>query len=99
MYAPSIIRAWDAETGEEFVNDNVTALNLVLLTEGGAEVADKRKLRAHVPRIREDYSYAKNYVKSFGVYPFTDKERELLLSLSDRSAINDFVASKYRVMI
>ena len=33
VYAPSIIRAWNAATGEEFVNDNVTALNLVLLTE------------------------------------------------------------------
>lgn len=45
------------------------------------------------------YSFAKNYVKSFGVYPFNEEEKAKLLSLNDRKAIDEFIANKYHVVI
>lgn len=84
--------------GYAIYNDSETEL-LVLKKLLESSVFDYYIRNTSKPYSTGYYSYAKNYVKSFGVYPFTDKERELLLSLSDRSAINDFVASKYRVMI
>ncbi len=45
------------------------------------------------------YSFAKNYVKSFGVYPFSEEEKAYLLSLSDPKDIDTFIASRYRVVI
>lgn len=45
------------------------------------------------------YSYAKNYVKSFGIYPFNEEEKQQLLSLEDRKSIDVFVANRYRVVM
>ncbi len=45
------------------------------------------------------YSFAKNYVKSFGVYPFNEEEKTELLSLKDKNAIDEFIASRYHVVI
>lgn len=45
------------------------------------------------------YSFAKNYVKSFGVYPFNEEEKAELLSLKDKNAIDEFIASRYHVVI
>ena len=45
------------------------------------------------------YSFAKNYVKSFGVYPFNEEEKAELLSLNDRKTIDEFIANKYHVVI
>lgn len=45
------------------------------------------------------YSYAKNYVKFFGIYPFNEEEKRQLLLLDDKLAINNFVADKYKVVI
>lgn len=43
------------------------------------------------------FSYAKNYVKNFGLYPFTPQEKDYLLRLDSQEAINSFVASRYGV--
>lgn len=45
------------------------------------------------------YSFAKNYVKSFGVYPFNEEEKAELLSLTDKNAIDKFIAIRYHVVI
>lgn len=45
------------------------------------------------------YSYAKNYVKSFGVYPFSKKEKEYILSLRSKEEIDDYIAEAYRISI
>ncbi len=45
------------------------------------------------------YSFAKNYVKSFGVYPFNEEEKAELLSLNDKKAIDEFIIEKYHVVI
>ena len=45
------------------------------------------------------FSYAKNYVKSFGVYPFNEEEKKHLLSLSDRHEIDEFIADRYRIVM
>ena len=45
------------------------------------------------------YSYAKNYVKSFGIYPFNDKQKTYLLSLKSKEKIDEYVKSIYGVRI
>lgn len=41
------------------------------------------------------YSYAKNYVKNFGICPLNDDEKKYLLGLSDRQEIGRFLHKKY----
>lgn len=45
------------------------------------------------------YSYAKNYVKSFGIYPFNDKQKTYLLSLKSKEKIDEYVKRIYGVRI
>lgn len=45
------------------------------------------------------YSYAKNYVKSFGIYPFTEEQKEHLLSLKTKNEVDEYIKSIYRVAI
>ncbi|MDE6000329.1 MAG: N-6 DNA methylase [Bacteroidaceae bacterium] len=45
------------------------------------------------------YSYAKNYVKSFGVYPFSDEQKHYLLSLNSKAEVDDYVREIYGVAI
>lgn len=45
------------------------------------------------------YSYAKNYVKSFGMYPFTPKEKKDILAMKDIKELNRFILSKYNVIV
>jgi hypothetical protein len=45
------------------------------------------------------YSYAKNYVKYFGVYDLSNDEKEVLLNLKSKKEINEFVEEKYKVSI
>lgn len=84
--------------GYAIYNDSETEL-LILKKLLESSVFDYYIRNTSKPYSTGYYSYAKNYVKSFGVYPFTEKERQQLLSLNDRSAINDFVARRYRVVI
>ena len=45
------------------------------------------------------YSYAKNYVKSFGIYPFSDEQKHHLLSLSTKAEVDNYVREIYGVAI
>ena len=45
------------------------------------------------------YSYAKNYVKGFGIPVLTKKQRMSLLSLQGKDAINDYVERLYNLDI
>lgn len=41
------------------------------------------------------YSYAKNYVKSFGIYPFTEEQKKHLLKLQRKEDVNSYITSVY----
>ncbi|MCQ2336895.1 MAG: N-6 DNA methylase [Paludibacteraceae bacterium] len=43
------------------------------------------------------YSYAKNYVKSFGIYPFTEKQKQHLLSLTSKEEIDRYIRDIYKI--
>lgn len=45
------------------------------------------------------YSYAKNYVKNFGIFPFSDEQKQHLLSLQTKEDINAYIMSLYGVAI
>ena len=45
------------------------------------------------------YSYAKNYVKSFGIYPFTEEQKQHLLSLKSKEEIDEYIQEIYQVAI
>lgn len=45
------------------------------------------------------YSYAKNYVKSFGVYPFTEEQKNHLLTLKSKTEIDNYVKAIYGLAI
>ena len=45
------------------------------------------------------YSYAKNYVKSFGVYPFTEQQKQHLLSLQSKVEVDNYLREIYKVAI
>ena len=43
------------------------------------------------------YSYAKNYVKSFGLYPFSEQQKQHILSLDSKAEIDHYVSKVYGV--
>lgn len=45
------------------------------------------------------YSYAKNYVKNFGLYPFSEEQKKHLLSLETKTEINEYIKTAYGVVI
>jgi hypothetical protein len=45
------------------------------------------------------YSYAKNYVKSFGIYPFSDEQKQYLLSLTSKEEVDEYLREIYKVAI
>lgn len=45
------------------------------------------------------YSYAKNYVKSFGIYPFSEEQKQHILSIQTKAEIDDYIRKAYRVTI
>lgn len=45
------------------------------------------------------YSYAKNYVKSFGIYPFTEEQKQHILSLKSKEEIDEYIREIYQVAI
>ena len=45
------------------------------------------------------YSYAKNYVKNFGLYPFSEEQKKYLLSLETKTEINEYIKTAYGVVI
>ena len=45
------------------------------------------------------YSYAKNYVKSFGIYPFSEQQKTHLLSLTSKDEVDNYLREIYGVAI
>ncbi|MGN0051145.1 MAG: class I SAM-dependent DNA methyltransferase [Prevotella sp.] len=45
------------------------------------------------------YSYAKNYVKSFGIYPFSEKQKALILSMKSKNEVDEYLSNIYRLSI
>lgn len=45
------------------------------------------------------YSFAKNYVKSFGVYPFNEEQKKHLLSLKNKDEVDEYLKTIYRINI
>jgi len=45
------------------------------------------------------YSYAKNYVKNFGLYPFTEGQKQHLLALNSKEEIDEYIKGIYGVAI
>ena len=43
------------------------------------------------------YSYAKNYVKSFGIYPFNDEQKTHILSMTSKKEIDEYIKKMYRL--
>ncbi len=43
------------------------------------------------------YSYAKNYVKSFGLYPFSEQQKQYILSLESKAEVDHYVCKVYGV--
>jgi hypothetical protein len=45
------------------------------------------------------YSYAKNYVKDFGICDLSDEEKDYLFREDDKNIIDEFLCSKYDINI
>ncbi len=45
------------------------------------------------------YSYAKNYVKSFGIYPFSDEQKKHILSLRTKEEVDDYIRFIYKIAL
>ena len=45
------------------------------------------------------YSYAKNYVRSFGIYPFSEQQKQYLLSLKTKTEVNEYLSKLYGIAI
>ena len=45
------------------------------------------------------FSYAKNYVKSFGIYPFSEEQKQHLLSLTSKAEVDNYVKKVYGLAI
>jgi hypothetical protein len=45
------------------------------------------------------YSYAKNYVKSFGIYPFSEQQKRHLLSLTSKEEVDNYLRDLYGIAI
>ena len=82
--------------GYAIFHNNETELKaLKLILE--SSVFDYYMKHTSKPYATGYYSYAKNYVKNFGVYPLNSKQTEELLSLSNKEEIDEYVQSLYGV--
>lgn len=45
------------------------------------------------------YSYAKNYVKSFGIYPFTEEQKQHILSLRTKEEVDKYIQCLYQIAL
>lgn len=49
------------------------------------------------PFVGGYYSYAKNYVKNFGLYPFSEEQKKYILSLQSKEEVDEYIKSIYKV--
>lgn len=45
------------------------------------------------------YSLSRNYIKNFGIYPFTTEQKKFIRDETDMKAVNEFIESKYAVKL
>lgn len=51
------------------------------------------------PYSADYYSLNGNYIKNFGIYDFTEEEKEFLINENDRNLIDSFLEDKYEIEI
>lgn len=64
-----------------------------------SDVFDYYMQQTSKPYASGYYSYAKNYVKNFGVCELNSEEKKYVLQINDREKINDFFEKKYEVCL
>lgn len=84
--------------GYAIYNDSETEL-LFLKRVLESSVFDYYMKNTSKPYSTGYYSYAKNYVKSFGIYPFSEEQKQHLLSLRTKAEVDDYVRQLYGVAI
>lgn len=45
------------------------------------------------------YSYAKTYVKNFGLYPFSEEQKKYILSLQSKEEVDEYIKSIYKIVM
>lgn len=45
------------------------------------------------------FSLSRNYIKNFGIFDFTDDEREFIIQCENKETLNSFIEGKYKVKI
>lgn len=84
--------------GYAIYNDSETEL-LFLKKVLESSVFDYYMRNTSKPYSTGYYSYAKNYVKSFGIYPFSEAQKKYIISLPTKSAVDEYVKQLYGVAI
>ena len=84
--------------GYAIYNDSETEL-LFLKRVLESSVFDYYMKNTSKPYSTGYYSYAKNYVKSFGIYPFSEEQKQHILSIQTKDEIDDYIRKAYRVSI
>lgn len=84
--------------GYAIYNESETEL-LILKKVLESSVFDYYMKNTSKPYATGYYSYAKNYVKSFGIYPFNEVQKRHLLSLNTREEVNEYIQQLYQVAI
>ena len=84
--------------GYAIYNDSETEL-LFLKKVLESSVFDYYMKNTSKPYATGYYSYAKNYVKNFGLYPFTEEQKKHILSLQSKEEIDKYIKSIYSVAI
>lgn len=84
--------------GYAIYNDSETEL-LFLKRVLESSVFDYYMRNTSKPYSTGYYSYAKNYVKSFGIYPFSEAQKEYIISLHTKNEVDEYVKRMYGVAI
>lgn len=84
--------------GYAIYNDSETEL-LFLKKVLESNVFDYYMKNTSKPYSTGYYSYAKNYVKNFGLYPFSEEQKKYILALNTQEEVNDYISDLYRVVI
>ena len=84
--------------GYAIYNDSETEL-LFLKKVLESNVFDYYMKNTSKPYSTGYYSYAKNYVKNFGLYPFSEEQKRHILDLNTQEEVNDYISELYRVVI
>lgn len=84
--------------GYAIYNDSETEL-LFLKRVLESSVFDYYMKNTSKPYSTGYYSYAKNYVKSFGIYPFSEEQKKHILSIKSKAEIDDYIRKAYRITI